>query len=497
MILPHRARLAGVPAGPLFPPLADPPAGEALRVGGRALSWPELAGAGAAVAGRVAGLGRVAIFAEPELETAVAVIGTLAAGAAAVPLNPKAGERELGHILADAVPALVLAAPGADLPAPLTALPLVEVDIAARGGPLPPEPPAGEPALVLYTSGTTGPPKGAVLSRRAVAANLDALAEVWAWSAADVLVQGLPLFHAHGLVLGTLGPARIGCRLVHVGRFSPEAIAAALAAGGTMLFAVPTMHGRLAAAAEADPAIADALAGARLLVSGSAPLPAREHARLERATGQRVVERYGLTETLMNCAVPAGRGRPGTVGPPLPGVELRLVTEDGAELDPADPEAIGEVLVRGPNLFDGYLNRPDATAAAIEDGWFRTGDLATRSADGWIRIVGRRSTDLIKTGGFKVGAGEVEAALLEHPAVEEAAVTGEPDDDLGERIVAWVVPRGAPPDATELADHVASLLSPHKRPRAVRFLDALPRNEMGKVRKAALRELPPASPQLP
>jgi len=169
-------------------------------------------------------------------------------------------------------------------------------------------------------------------------------------------------------------------------------------------------------------------------------------------------------------------------------VEVRLVGEDGSELDPAEPDAIGEVLVRGPNLFDGYLNRPDATAAAMEDGWFRTGDLATRSADGWVRIVGRRSTDLIKTGGFKVGAGEVEAALLEHPAVEEAAVTGEPDGDLGERIVAWVVPRGAAPGAAELADHVASLLSPHKRPRAVRFLDALPRNAMGKVRKAALVE---------
>lgn len=480
-------------AGRLFPPLAEPPPGEALRVGGRALAWGELAAAAAAVAGRVAGLERVAILAEPRLETAVAVLGTLAAGAAAVPLNPRAGERELGHILADAAPALVLAAPAADLPGSLAALPLARVDVATRGGPLPPEPPAEAPALVLYTSGTTGPPKGAVLSRRAVASNLDALAGVWAWTAADVLVQGLPLFHAHGLVLGTLGPARIGCRLDHVGRFTPEAVAAALAAGGTMLFAVPTMHARLAAAAETDPELARALAGARLLVSGSAPLPAREHARLERATGQRVVERYGLTETLMNCAVPAGKGRPGTVGPPLPGVELRLVGDDDVDLEPDDPEAIGEVLVRGPNLFDGYLNRPGATAAAIEDSWFRTGDLATRSADGWIRIVGRRSTDLIKTGGFKVGAGEVEAALLEHPAVEEAAVTGEPDDDLGERIVAWVVPRGTAPAAAELADHVAALLSPHKRPRTVRFLPALPRNELGKVLKAALRG--PAVPE--
>jgi malonyl-CoA/methylmalonyl-CoA synthetase len=257
-----------------------------------------------------------------------------------------------------------------------------------------------------------------------------------------------------------------------------------------MLFAVPTMYHRLAEAAEADREVADGLARARLLVSGSAALPVREHARIERASGQRIVERYGLTETIMNCAIrAAGERRPGYVGPPLPGVAVRLVGDDGAVLEVDDDETIGEVEVRGPNVFLGYLNRPDATAAALDGGWFRTGDLATRSPDGYVRIVGRRATDLIKTGGFKVGAGEVEAALLEHPLVLEAAVTGEPDDDLGERIVAWIVPReGLPPGERELADHVARLLAPHKRPREVNYLDALPRNEMGKVRKTALRQ---------
>jgi malonyl-CoA/methylmalonyl-CoA synthetase len=195
-----------------------------------------------------------------------------------------------------------------------------------------------------------------------------------------------------------------------------------------------------------------------------------------------------MTETLMNTAVrAAGERRPGYVGPPLDGVALRLLDDDGREIDVSDDETFGEIAVRGPNLLLEYLNRPDATAEALRDGWFHTGDLATRTEDGAIRIVGRRATDLIKSGGFKIGAGEIEGALLEHPAVAEVAVTGEPDADLGERIVAWVVAAdGERPQPQELADHVARLLTPHKRPRDVRFVDALPRNELGKVQKKRL-----------
>jgi malonyl-CoA/methylmalonyl-CoA synthetase len=236
--------------------------------------------------------------------------------------------------------------------------------------------------------------------------------------------------------------------------------------------------------------VVDGLRRARLLVSGSAPLPAPEFVRIERLTGQRIAERYGLTETLMNTAVRAdGERRPGYVGVPLGGVDLRLVADDGTDLDARDDETIGEVAVRGPNLFSGYLNRPEATAEAMRDGWFFTGDLATRAPDGYWRIVGRRSTDLIKTGGYKVGAGEIEVALLEHPGVREAAVTAAPDPDLGERIVAWVVAEsGERPPERELIDHVAGQLAPHKRPREVRFLDALPRNAMGKVVKQRLSD---------
>jgi malonyl-CoA/methylmalonyl-CoA synthetase len=345
-----------------------------------------------------------------------------------------------------------------------------------------------EPALIVYTSGTTGPPKGSVMPRRAIASNLDALAEVWSWTDADVVAHALPLFHVHGLVIGILGPIRRGGTARHLGRFSPQAVHDALAGDATMLFGVPTMYRRLADAADDSPPLAAALAGARLLVSGSAALPASDHARLQELTGRGVVERYGMTETLMNTAVPAGaRPAPGTVGPPLPGVQLRLVDEDGAELEACDDETIGEIEVRGPNLFLGYLNRPDATAATMHDGWFRTGDMATRTAEGYIRIVGRRATDLIKSGGYKIGAGEIEACLRDHPAVDDAAVIGEPDDDLGERVVAWVVLRsGAEADAAALIDHVAGQLAPHKRPRTVHFLDELPRNEMGKVQKQRL-----------
>ncbi|MGW1629210.1 acyl-CoA synthetase [Streptomyces anthocyanicus] len=479
----------------LFPALSPAPTGApadrpALRFGERSLTYAELAAAAGATAGRIGGAGRVAVWATPAMETGVAVVAALLAGVAAVPLNPKSGDKELAHILSDSAPSLVLAPPNAELPPALGALERVDVDVRARGAV--PEDGAddGDPALVVYTSGTTGPPKGAVIPRRALATTLDALADAWQWTGEDVLVQGLPLFHVHGLVLGILGPLRRGGSVRHLGRFSTEGAARELNDGATMLFGVPTMYHRIAETLPADPELAKALAGARLLVSGSAALPVHDHERIAAATGRRVIERYGMTETLMNTSVRAdGEPRAGTVGVPLPGVELRLVEEDGTPIATLDGESVGEIQVRGPNLFTEYLNRPDATAAAFtEDGFFRTGDMAVRDPDGYVRIVGRKATDLIKSGGYKIGAGEIENALLEHPEVREAAVTGEPDPDLGERIVAWIVPAdpAAPPALGTLADHVAARLAPHKRPRVVRYLDAVPRNDMGKIMKRAL-----------
>jgi len=337
----------------------------------------------------------------------------------------------------------------------------------------------GDPALIMYTSGTTGLPKGVMIPRRAIAAGLDGLADAWAWTADDSLVHGLPLFHVHGLILGVLGALRVGSKLAHTGRPTADRYAAAR---GTLYFGVPTVWSRVVA----EPDHARALRDARLLVSGSAALPGPVFEQLHALTGQPPVERYGMTETLITLSTRAdGERRPGHVGLPISGVETRLRDDAGAAVA-HDGQSIGGLQVRGATLFDGYLNLPDKTAETMtDDGWFETGDAVTIGADGFHRIVGRASIDIIKSGGYKVGAGEVESALLSHPAVTEAAVIGLPDGDLGERIVAFVV--GDDTDEATLIDHVAALLSVHKRPREIRRVEALPRNAMGKVQKQQLR----------
>ncbi|MGH2856475.1 MAG: acyl-CoA synthetase [Solirubrobacteraceae bacterium] len=478
----------------LFPALHEPDTSAeriALAFADRSLTYAQLGATARAVAGDLRGTRRLAVIAEPRIETCVAVVAGLLAGIAVVPLNPRSGASELAHIVADAEPDVVAVARGTQMPEQLADARAISIELdeaVTSQAAEPPQPTPEDPALIVYTSGTTGPPKGAVLPRRALASNLDALADAWAWTADDVVAHALPLFHVHGLVIGILGPLRRGGTAMHLGRFSPEAVCDALAGPATMLFGVPTMYRRLADAAEQMPVLCAGLRDARLLVSGSAALPAAEHARLRELTGRGVVERYGLTETLMNTAIRAdGEPAPGTVGPALSGVELRIVDDEGSALDISDDETIGELHVRGPNVFLGYLNRPDVTEAALRDGWFATGDIVTRTPAGYIRIVGRRATDLIKSGGYKIGAGEIETCLREHPAVQDAAVTGEEDVDLGQRVVAWVVVReGERVGGAELIDHVAAQLAPHKRPRAVHFLDELPRNEMGKVQKRRL-----------
>jgi fatty acid CoA ligase FadD36 len=440
---------------PLLPALSggfgDRP--DAVRVGDDSMSWADLLGAASAVADRVAGTGAVAVRASAELSSVVAVVGGLLAGVPVVPVPADAGPLERDHILRDS---------GAE-----TVLDSSTVDVRARSGTRYPEPAGDRTALILYTSGTTGAPKGVALSRQAVAADLDALAEAWAWTADDLLVHGLPLYHVHGLVLGVLGALRVGSRLHHTVRPTPERYAEA---AGTLYFGVPTVWSRVTA----QPAAARALSGARLLVSGSAALPPAVFDALHTLAGHRPVERYGMTETLITVSARAdGPRRAGCVGTPLAGVATRLAGEDG------------ELQVRGATLFSGYLNQPEATAASLTaDGWFRTGDAAAIDEDGTHRIIGRLSTDLIKSGGYRIGAGEVEYALLTHPAVREAAVVGRDHADLGQEIVAYVVADGV--SEQQLIDFVASGLSVHKRPRRVHLVESLPRNAMGKVQKRLL-----------
>jgi malonyl-CoA/methylmalonyl-CoA synthetase len=451
------------------------------RAGGGWLTRGELDEATTVVAGRLhqAGLrsgDRVAFSAAASLPLVVAYLAALRLGLVVVPVNPAYSERELGHVIGDAEPraavvddrdraASVRRAAGSDV---LVFGPEVDLPDGAppaldQGGP-------EEEALICYTSGTTGSPKGAVLSHGNLLAGAEAVRLAWRWDEVDRLVLALPLFHVHGLCIGLNGTLLTGASAVLVPRFEAGAVLDAAADhDATLFFGVPTMYARLA-----DSPRAAELGRLRLCVSGSAPLPAALFERLAELSGQRVLERYGLTETLMNVSNPYdGERRPGTVGLPLPGVSLRLASD-------------GEVLVRGPSVFTGYWHDPDATAAAFDpEGWFRTGDLARFDERGYLRIEGR-SKELVISGGYNVHPREVEEVLLTHPGVAEAAVTGTPSEEWGEVVTAWVVPDGPPPATDELIAFAAEHLAPYKRPRLIHYLDALPRNALGKVQRHEL-----------
>uniref|UniRef100_UPI003514DE22 acyl-CoA synthetase n=1 Tax=Mycolicibacterium hippocampi TaxID=659824 RepID=UPI003514DE22 len=437
---------------------------DAVRIDGTTLSRSDLVGAATSVAERVAAAGRVAVLATPTPATVLAIAGCLIAGVPVVPGPADVGAAERHHILTDSGAQAWLGERPGDTDGQ-DALPHIPVRLHARSWHRYAEPPPEATALIIYTSGTTGAPKGVVVSRRAIAADIDMLAEAWQWTADDTLVHGLPLYHVHGLVLGLLGSLRIGNRFVHTGKPSPVAYAqAASEAGGSLFFGVPTVWSRIVEDGDA----ARALAPARLLVSGSAPLPVPVFDGLAALSGHQPVERYGSTETLITLSTrAAGERRPGWVGLPLTGVRTRLTAEGGEEVA-HDGETIGRLQVQSPTMFDGYLNRPDATAEVLAaDGWYHTGDVAAIDGDGMHRIVGRESVDLIKTGGFRVGAGEIETVLLGHAGVQEVAVVGAPDDDLGQRIVAFVVGDASP---DELIEFVAQQLSAHTRPRVVRLV---------------------------
>ena len=436
----------------------------------------------AAAAGALAALGvrrgdRVLFSGAASVPYLLLYVGAVRLGAVIVPANTQYTAAELEHIVADsgATAAVVDDPSRVALPALVpaqAALDHVAVDAGLDAGA------TDDLAMIAYTSGTTGRPKGAMLSHRNLLASARAVTQAWRWTPDDGLVLALPLFHLHGLGVGLHGSLVSGGRVLLLSAFTPDAVVAAAARpDATLFFGVPTMHKRLVEHARADARAADALRSLRLVVSGSAPLAADLWQEIRSVTGQRVLERYGMTETIMTISNPYdGERRPGTVGFPLPGVEVRL------------DEPGGEILVRGPNVFAGYYGRPQATAEAFTpDGWFRTGDIGRRDAEGYIAIVGR-SKELIISGGYNVYPREVEEVLERHPGVAEAAVVGLPSAEWGERVVAFVVPaRGdAPPPEDELAALVQAHLAAYKKPRAYHLVDALPRNALGKIERSRL-----------
>ena len=445
---------------------------------------------------RARGLGpgdRLAIYLPNRIEYLDLFLACTRLGVIVVPINVLYRDREMAHILGDATPkAVVVADEGSWGRADPAAWSVDALARAASAWPLTTidaELDPDTPAALIYTSGTTGPAKGAVITHGNLCANARMLVEAWRFTADDRLLLALPLFHVHGLGNGVHCWLLSGCRTRLLERFDHASAAATLLDfRPTVFFGVPTMYVRLL---DVEPAAARQIGSAfRLCVSGSAPLPAQVMEDFARLYGQRVLERYGMTETLMTLGNPYdGERRAGTVGVPFPGVSVRIVDERGHDVPDL---ASGELLVQSPTLCAGYWNRPEATAAAFADGWFRTGDIAERAPDGYITLRGRRS-DVVISGGFNIYPREIEEVLAEHPQVAEVAVAGVPDPVRGEVPVAFVVLRAdASADADALIVHCRGQLASFKVPRRVVFLDRLPRTALGKVQKQRLTE-PPAS----
>lgn len=422
------------------------------------------------------------------------VLACFKLGVVMVPMNVLYRERELVHIVSDASPKAVVASVSAASLFP-EGTPLWDVDqlvdaaSGAPGGRMRVTLDGQAPALVIYTSGTTGRSKGAVLSHNNLLVNAANLMACWRISSADRYLAVLPLFHVHGLANGLVSWLATGCQMRLVERFDIAQAAAQFEAfKPTLFFGVPTIYVRLL---ELPSEVAQTIGRqVRLFVSGSAALPASVFESFRERFGHAILERYGMSEALMITSNPyAGERRPGTVGFPLPGVETRLVDGQGLEVPRGE---VGELLLRGPNLFQGYWRRPEATADAFMDGWFRTGDLAAESADGYYSLCGRR-TDLIISGGFNIYPREIEELLVERCGIREAAIIGISDARRGEVPVAYVV-ADHPIDAATLEATCRQAIASFKVPRAFIQVPALPRSAMGKVQRHLLPPYRPAQP---
>jgi len=421
---------------------------------------------------------RLCVYLANRIEIIDLYLACVKSGIIFVPINILYRDREMSHILTDAEPKLLVTEkelPGLceDVARQPSDLPQVQID-------------GNDPAALVYTSGTTGTSKGAILTHNNFAVNGASLIEAWRITADDRLLLAPPLFHVHALGNGLHCWLFSGCRMRFLERFDHQtAVQHFLDFRPTLFFGVPAMYVRLL---ETPPDVARQIGQRmRLFVSGSAPLPAQILEEFRALFGHTILERYGMTETLMNLSNPyEGERRPGSVGMPLPGVVAKLVGTDGNEV--ADGET-GEVYLKGPNVFPGYWRREDATRAALADGWFKTGDLAVRSPDGYYTLSGRRS-DLIISGGFNIYPREIEEFLMEQPEVAEAAVVAEPDRVRGEVPVAYIVWKESPSNASAVASSLDARcrekLASFKIPRRFEAIDKLPRNALGKVQKHLL-----------
>ncbi|UWS00041.1 malonate--CoA ligase [Phaeobacter inhibens] len=436
---------------------------------------------------------RVAAQVDKSLAAIQLYLGTVMAGAIFLPLNPAYTEAEVAYFIGDATPRVFVCNPvrHESLRAVAGEATVLTLDGEGQGslanlaagyaGFEPIERKPSDLAAILYTSGTTGRSKGAMLSHENLYSNSLTLRDYWQFTAEDVLIHALPIFHTHGLFVATNVALLAGAQVVLLPTFDAEAILAAMP-NATALMGVPTFYTRLLADARLTP---DLAANMRLFISGSAPLLVETHEQWEARTGHRILERYGMTETNMSTSNPYDGARvAGTVGQPLPGVEVR-VTLDNTEIPLGE---IGVLEVRGPNVFQGYWQMPEKTAEELRpDGWFITGDLAKIDSNGYVTIVGREK-DLVISGGFNVYPKEVETLIDDLPGVLESAVIGVPHPDFGEAVVAVVVPTEEGTDAASIQAALSEHLAKFKQPKHIALMDELPRNTMGKVQKKALRE---------
>jgi len=477
----------------------------AIVADGRAFSYDELDAASKRVAGKLLGDNddlnqtRVGFLVSPGFAYAAIQRGIWRAGGVAVPLAVSHPPAELEYVVRDADASVVVAdASLRDVGKALARTARARFVLAEEA--LGADPSDGLPhlrsdnrALIIYTSGTTGRPKGAVTTHQMIGAQISALISAWRWTPADRLLLVLPLHHVHGIIngLGCALAIRATCEMLYP--FDAARVWQRLASGDVTVFtAVPTIYHRLIAAWDnAAPDLqrewSDGVRPLRLMMSGSAALPVQVLERWRDITGHTLLERYGMTEIGMALANPlVGERRPGFVGTPLPGVDVRLVDDQGSEVAAGHP---GELEVRGPNVFLEYWRRPEDTAQAFRGDWFRTGDLAVVE-HGSYRLLGRLSVDIIKTGGFKVSALEIEEVLRTHPCIAECAVVGVADDEWGERVSAAVELReGTSLTLADLQSWAKPRLAPYKIPRDLRPLAVLPRNAMGKVTKPEVAAL--------